>query len=48
MSPAVLLLNVLEAEAAADTQTYEQAFTTHYAQAARGHYGLDANVVVGW
>jgi hypothetical protein len=48
MTGAVLLLNVLEAEAAADTQTYEQTFTTHYTQAARSHYGLDANVVVGW
>jgi hypothetical protein len=47
MSPAVLLLNVLEAEAAADTQTYKRVFTTHYLQAARSHYGLDANVL-GW
>lgn len=44
---AVRLLNVLEAEAAADTRIYEQAFTIHYTQAARSHYGLDANVL-GW
>lgn len=47
MSAAVLLLNVLEAEAESDTQIYEQAFATHYTQAARSHYGLDANVL-GW
>ena len=48
MSDAVRLLNVLEAEAAADTQTYEEAFTAHYLQAAKSHYRLAANVVLGW